>query len=135
MDATYPQMSQTSSLGKIAIAPEVIEMLTGLAAGEIEGVVHMNGGFVGGIVEKLGRKNIGKGVKVEIGENHAVIDVSIIVNYGVSIPRVASDLQDHVKNTVQNLTGLDVLEVNVHVIGVEVDREQSIKAEEKNREN
>jgi uncharacterized alkaline shock family protein YloU len=109
-------------LGKVEIAPEVVEVIGGYAAGEVEGVAHMEGGFVGGLVEKFGKKNIKKGVKVELGEHHTVVDVSIVVEYGVHIPKVASTLQEHVKTTIQDITGLEVLEVNVHVVGVKVDK-------------
>lgn len=120
METSFPQFNHSSELGKVEIAPDVIEVIAGLAASEIEGVAFMSGGIVGGIVEKLGRKNLSKGVKVELGENQTVVDVSIVVDYGVRIPEVALAVQENVKTTIQNMTGLDVIEVNVHVISVQV---------------
>lgn len=121
METSFPQFQQSSKLGKLEIAPEVIESITALAANEIDGVAQLNNTFVGGIAEKLGRKKkLNKGVKVELGEHHTVVDAHIIVDYGVKIPDVASAVQDHVKSTIQDLTGLDVLEVNIHVVGVYV---------------
>lgn len=83
----------------------------------------MAGGFAGGIQEVLsGKKNLSKGIKAEIEGNDAKIDVNIIVNYGVRIPDVAFDIQTKVKKSVENMTGLNVEEVNVHVQGVNVEK-------------
>lgn len=130
METSFPQFNHTSEMGKVEIAPDVIEVIAGLAAAEIDGVAHMSGGFVGGIAEKLGRKNFSKGVKVELGENHTVVDVSIVVEYGVRIPDVALAVQDNVKTTIQNMTGLDVLEINVHVVSVHI-RNDGLNTEDK----
>ena len=79
----------------------------------------MAGGFAGGISEVFsGKKNLSKGIKVEVGEKEAKIDVNIIVEYGVRIPDVAFEIQNRVKKAVETMTGLKVLEVNVHVQGV-----------------
>ena len=84
----------------------------------------MSGGFAGGISEVLsGKKNLSKGIKVEVGEKEAKIDVNIIVEYGIRIPDIAFDIQNKVKKAVENMTGLKVLEVNVHVQGVNTDSE------------
>lgn len=131
METSFPHFKQTSELGKVEIAPEVIEVIAGLAASEIDGVAYMSGGLVGGLAERLGRKNLSKGVKVELGEQHTVIDLSIVVEYGVRIPEVALAVQDNVKTTIQNMTGLDVIEVNVHVINVLVKSELAEQVEEK----
>jgi len=106
---------ERTDLGNIQIAPEVIEVIAGLATVEIEGVAGMSGGFAGGIVELLGRKNLSKGVKVEVGQREAAVDVSIIVQYGHRIPEVATNIQDNVKRSIEMMTGLVVVEVNVHV--------------------
>ena len=78
----------------------------------------MSGGLVGGIAEILGKKNFAKGVKVEVGEREAAVDLYIIVEYGVRIPDVALTVQENVKRAIENMTGLSVVEVNVHVQGV-----------------
>jgi len=109
---------QRTSLGELKIANEVVGIIAGLAATEVEGVAGMSGGLAGGIAEMLGRKNLSKGVKVEVGEHEAAVDLYIIVNYGVSIPEVASNIQKNVKQAIEGMTGLDVVEVNVHVLGV-----------------
>lgn len=82
----------------------------------------MSGGFAGGISEVLsGKKNLSKGIKVEAGEKETKIDVNIIVEFGVRIPDVAFEIQNRVKKAVENMTGLKVVEVNVHVQGVNAD--------------
>ena len=103
---------------EIQIADEVISIIAGKAVSEVSGVAGMAGGFAG-ITEALsGRKNLAKGIKVEVTEKNARIDVNIIVEYGARIPDVAFEIQTRVKKSVESMTGLKVLEVNVHVQGV-----------------
>jgi uncharacterized alkaline shock family protein YloU len=104
-----------TDLGTIQIAPEVIEIITGLATVEVQGVAGMSGGFVGGIAELLGRKNLSKGVKVEVGQKEATIEVSIIIEYGARIPDVAHQIQRSVKIAIETMTGIVVKEVNVQI--------------------
>ncbi|MBM7581290.1 putative alkaline shock family protein YloU [Caldicoprobacter guelmensis] len=115
--------NKTEEYGKVTFADEVVAIIAGLAATEVKGVAAMSGGVAGGIAEKLGRKNLTKGVKVEVGEKEAAIDLYIIVDYGVRIPEVAWNIQENVKKAVETMTGLSVVEVNVHVQGVNFDRE------------
>ncbi|SHI17320.1 Asp23/Gls24 family envelope stress response protein [Desulfosporosinus lacus] len=108
-----------NSLGSIRIADEVVEVIAGLAASEVEGVVGMSGGIVGDLANMLGRnKNLSKGVKVEVGEHEVAVDLFIVVEYGVSIPDVALNVQEAVKEAIESMTGLKVVEANVHVQGV-----------------
>ena len=96
--------------------------IAGVAVAEVPGVAAMSGGFAGGISEVLsGKKNLSKGIKVEAGEKETKIDVNIIVEFGVRIPDVAFEIQNRVKKAVENMTGLKVVEVNVHVQGVNAD--------------
>jgi len=106
---------EKTDIGTIQIAPEVIEVIAGLATIEVKGVAGMSGGFAGGIVELLGRKNLSKGVKVEVGQREAAIDVSIIVEYGYKIPELSLEIQQNVKRSIEMMTGLHVVEVNVHI--------------------
>jgi len=107
-----------SDVGSIRIADEVVGIIAGMAAMEIPGVAGMSGGLVGGFAEMLGKKNLSKGVKVEVGEKEAAVDLYIIVEYGIRIPDVALRVQENVKKGIESMTGLDVVEVNVHVQGV-----------------
>lgn len=128
-------MSETrdlpSELGTIRIADEVVSIISGLAATEIDGVASMSGGIAGGIAEALGRKNLSKGVKVEVGEEEAAVDLFMIVRYGSRIPDVAWQVQENVKKAVENMTGLKVVKVNVHVQGVSFPQQQSEENEKK----
>lgn len=113
----------------IQISNDVVAVISGVAVSEVPGVAGMAGGFAGGISEVFsGKKNLAKGIKVEVTENHAKIDVNIIVEYGSRIPDVAFEIQNRVKKAVESMTGLNVEEVNVHVQGVNTD---SAKAESK----
>ena len=122
----------------IKIASDVIAVIAGVAVSEVNGVFAMAGGFAGGITEVLkGKKNLAKGIKVETENNKAKIDVNIIVEYGARIPDVAFEIQNKVKKSVEEMTGLKVEEVNVHVQGVNTQKitEEESVIEEKNEEN
>ena len=109
----------------IKIANDVVAVIAGVAISEVPGVASMSGGFAGGITEVLsGRKNLSKGVKVEADEKEVKIDVNIIVEYGSRIPDVAFEIQNRVKKSVENMTGLKVSEVNVHVQGVKTEKDE-----------
>ena len=106
----------------IKISDDVVAVIAGVAVSEVPGVAGMAGGFAGGISEVFsGKKNLAKGIKVEIDEKNAKIDVNIIVEYGSRIPDVAFEIQTRVKKAVESMTGLKVEEVNVHVQGVNTD--------------
>ena len=117
----------------IKISSDVIAVIAGVAVSEVEGVYGMAGGFAGGITEVLkGKKNLAKGIKVDVDENKTKIDVNIIVEYGARIPDVAFEIQNRVKTAVENMTGLKVEEVNVHVQGVNTESLLSEDSKEKN---
>ena len=101
---------------QIKIADDVVSIIAGKAVSEISGVAGMAGGFAGGISEVFsGKKNLSKGIKVDVGEKEVKIDVNIIVEYGARIPDVAFEIQNRVKKAVETMTGLNVKSVNVHV--------------------
>lgn len=126
---------ESTELGKIQIAPEVIGVIAGLAATEVEGVAMMSGGFVGDIAERFGRKkNFSKGVQVEVGEKEAAVDLSVVIEYGYSIPKIAADIQNNVRSAIENMTGLSVVEVNVQIVDVKIhgtETELTVPKEEK----
>lgn len=120
-----------TTLGTIKISDEVVEIIAGLAASQVEGVAGMSGGFVGDIAQMLGRgKNLAKGVKVEVGEQEAAVNLYLVVEYGVSIPEVSLKVQEAVKEAIESMTGLKVMETNVHVQGVNFRPVPEIKDEE-----
>ena len=103
----------------IEISGDVIAVIAGVAVSEVQGVSGMAGSFAGGISEVLsGKKNLAKGIKVDKEDEKVKIDVNIIVEYGARIPDVAFEIQNRVRTAVENMTGLKVEEVNVHVQGV-----------------
>ena len=103
----------------LKISNDVIATIAGVSVSEVQGVYGMSGGFAGGIAEVLkGKKNLTKGIKVDVTEKDVKIDVNIIVEYGTRIPDVAFEIQNRVKKSVESMTGIKVLEVNVHVQGV-----------------
>ena len=108
--------------GKITFAPDVIATIASLAANEVEGVDSLGGTVVEGITGMLSKKSMTKGVKVEINDNTATIDISAIIKYGFKIHEVSANLQRKVKSTIENMTGLEVSDVNVAIAGVNMEQ-------------
>ena len=104
--------------GQISFADDVVAVIAGLAAIEIDGVVAMSGGVADGIAEMLGRKNLTRGVKVEVGSSEAAIDLDLIARYGACIPEVARKVQENVKTAVQNMTNVTVSRVDLVIAGL-----------------
>ncbi len=123
MEEITNNINITDDMGSVRITDEVVAIIAGMAATEVAGVAGMSGGIAGGIAEMLGRKNLSKGVKVEVGEKEAAIDMYIIVEYGYRIPDIAWEIQEKVKKSVETMTGLNVVEVNIHVQGVNIEKE------------
>lgn len=114
-------VSENINIGEVKISDEVVAIVAGLAATEVEGVVSLGGNITNDMVSKLGIKNLAKGVKVYVNEQ--TVSVSLIVNikYGTSIPSVSKAIQEKVKSAVETMTGLDVSEVNIKISGINVD--------------
>jgi uncharacterized alkaline shock family protein YloU len=110
---------ENSGNGKVEIAPEVIEVIAGIAASEVDGVAGMRGNFATGVVERLGKKNHGKGVKVELLETGIKVDVYCVMKFGISIPSVAQKIQDNIRQTLLNMTALETEEINIHIVGIQ----------------
>ncbi|MEA1960249.1 MAG: Asp23/Gls24 family envelope stress response protein [Bacillota bacterium] len=116
MENNKPEVS--TDLGVIRIADEVVSTVAGLAVTEVEGVASMNAGWGTDLVEKLGKKNFGKGIKVDVNGSETNMDIYITVQFGYPIPEVGENVQKEVKLAVETMTGLTVTGVNVHVVGV-----------------
>lgn len=117
-------------IGNIKISVDVVSTIAGIATTEIDGVAGMYGTFAGGIAEMFGaKKNPSKGVKVDMNETTATIDLYIVVDYGVRIPELSWEIQENVKNSVETMTGLDVQKVNIHIEGVSFEKEKEEKIE------
>ena len=106
----------------VEISEDVVATIAGKTALEIEGVYEMNGGIVGEIKDMVGKKSLKRGVKVEITENKDIIvDLFLTVKYGVKIPDIAWKIQDKVKKTLEDMTGMNVPAVNIHIQGINFD--------------
>lgn len=117
--------SDDEAVGNVKISDDVVATIAGVATMGCSGVFGMAGTFAGDIAEKLGaKKNPNKGVKVEMTETSARVDLYIIVKYGVRIPELAWEIQEEVKNSIESMTGLMVDKVNIHIEGVNFDEEE-----------
>lgn len=112
-----------NEVGSVTISDEVVSVIAGVATSEVKGVASMSGSIAGGIAEILGKKNMGKGVKVVIEEDVATIDLHITVVYGAKVPEVAWEIQEKVKKAVESMTGLTVDKVNIYIEGVVIEKE------------
>lgn len=109
-------------LGEVKIADEVVAIIAGLAATEVEGVSSMAGNITNELVSKLGMKNLSKGIKVEVQEHVVKVDVALNIRFGYAIPEVSSKVQERVKSAVENMTGLEVSSVDVRIAGVDLEK-------------
>ena len=107
-------------LGEVQIAEEVITIIAGLAATEVEGVSSMAGNITNEIVSRLGMKNLSKGIQIEIADNEVVVDVALNIAYGYSIPEVSTKVQEKVKSAIETMTGLSVATINVRIASVDM---------------
>lgn len=105
-------------LGEISISDDVIGIIASLTVIEIEGVYSMSGGFAGGLANVLGRSDLSRGVKIDKDDNEVKVELYLILEYEYSIPDLAWKIQDKVKRTLEAMTGLNIIEVNIHVQGV-----------------
>ena len=108
------------NMGEVQIADEVVAIIAGLAATEVEGVAFMAGNITNELVGKLGMKNLSRGVKVAVQENEVTVELSLNMSYGYSIPKTSAKVQEKVKSAIESMTGLSVVEVNIHIAGVDM---------------
>lgn len=112
------ELSRKEKLGEVKIADEVVAMIAGLAATEAEGVDSMAGNITNELVGKLGMKNLNRGVKISVDDDHVSVELSLNMKYGYSIPDVSEKVQERVRTAIETMTGLTVLEVNIKIAGV-----------------
>ena len=110
-----------SSMGEVKIADEVVAIIAALAATEVEGVASMAGNITNELISRLGMKNLSKGVKVDVLEGVVTVSLALNMKYNYSIMDVSAKVQEKVKSAVENMTGLEVADVNVKVAGVEME--------------
>ena len=109
------------TIGKVQIADEVVAIIAGLAATEVEGVASMAGNITNDLVGKLGMKNLSRGVKVDVLDNVVCVDLKLNLAYGYSIPETSRKVQEKVKASIENMTGLQVSDVNISISSVELE--------------
>lgn len=107
-------------LGVIRVADEVVTIIAGLAATEVEGVSSMAGNITNEIVAKTGIKNLAKGVRVEVMDGIVTVDLNLNIKYGFAIPEVSANVQDRVRTVVETMTGLEVATINVRIASVDM---------------
>ncbi|HJA06305.1 MAG TPA: Asp23/Gls24 family envelope stress response protein [Candidatus Mediterraneibacter pullicola] len=119
---TYTIQSD-ASLGEVKIADEVVAIIAALAATEVDGVASMAGNITNEVIGKLGIKNLSKGVKVDVLEGVVTVSLALNLKYDYNIMEVTAKVQEKVKNAVENMTGLEVADVNIKVAGVEMEKQ------------
>ena len=112
--------SESTGLGSVKIADDVVGMIAALAAGEVEGVHGMAGEVANELLDKVGVKAAGRGVKVDVNGKNVRLFLSIVMEYGYNIPTTCQKVQDKVKTAVENMTGLDVTDVSIKISGIRV---------------
>ena len=108
------------NIGEVQIADEVVATIAGLAATEVEGVASMAGNITNELIGKLGVKNLSKGVKVEMSQKKVYVDLAVMMEYGYNIPATCQKVQSKVQSAIENMTGLEVANVNIRIAGVHV---------------
>ena len=112
------ETNENGRLGEVKIADEVVAVIAGIAATEVEGVESMAGNVTNDLMGKIAGSKISKGIKVEVNEDKVSVDLSLNVSYNYNIPEVSAKVQEKVKNAIENMTGLTVLEVNIKIASV-----------------
>ena len=120
-------LQEDENIGTVQIADEVVAIIASLAATEVEGVSSMAGNITNELISRLGMKNLSKGVKVDVLEGVVTVSLALNMKYNYSIMDVSAKVQEKVKSAVENMTGLEVADVNVKVAGVEMESQESAK--------
>ena len=116
-------IKDNANLGEVKIADEVVAIIAGLAAMEVEGIASMAGNATRELIGKLGVKSLSKGVKVDVLEGIVTVSLALNLKYGYSIKQITAKVQEKVKTAIENMTGLEVADVNIRIAGVEMPEE------------
>ena len=120
---TY-KIQDLGKVGEVHIADEVVAIIAGLAATEVEGVASMAGNITNEMVSKLGMKSLSRGVKVTVLEGVVTVDLSLNIEYGKNVLETSRTVQERVKTSIENMTGLEVADVNIHIASVDMEKEK-----------
>lgn len=118
------KIDNEEKFGEVRIADEVVAIIAGLAATEVDGVASMAGNITYDLVSKLGMKNLSRGVKVTVLENVVTVDLNLNIEYGKNILETSKKVQEKVKSSIENMTGLEVADVNIHIASVDMEKEK-----------
>ncbi len=116
------KLENEEKFGEVRIADEVVAIIAGLAASEVDGVASMAGNVTRDLIEKLGMKSLSKGVKITMDDNTVHVALAINIQYGYSVPATSSKIQEKVKTAIETMTGLEVAEVNIKIVNVLMDK-------------
>lgn len=117
-------LQEDDSIGSVKIADDVVAMIAALAAMEVDGVADMSGNMTNEFLSRVGMKNTAKGARVEVLQRKVKVDLAITMEYGYNIPATCQRVQAKVKSTVENMTGLEVTDVNIRIVGINVAKEK-----------
>ncbi len=121
-EMTNESFEKHSGVGEVQIANEVVSGIAGISASEVEGVDSMAGGFAGELAGKFGARNLSKGVRVEVQDDSAIVELAINMKYGYNIPDTCKQVQEKVIQAINSMTGLTVKQVNVRIAGVTLEQ-------------
>lgn len=122
-EMTNDSMEKHTGIGEVQIANEVVASIAGISASEVEGVDSMAGGLAGELAGKFGAKNLSKGVKVEVADDIAMVELAINMKYGYNILKTCKQVQEKVMQAINSMTGLTVKQVNVRIAGVSLEQD------------
>jgi uncharacterized alkaline shock family protein YloU len=117
-------LENEEKFGEVRIADEVVAIIAGLAASEVDGVASMAGNVTRDLIEKLGMKSLSKGVKISVEDRIVNVALAINIKYGYNVPTTCSKIQEKVKTAIETMTGLEVAEVNIKIVNVSMEKNQ-----------
>lgn len=115
---------ENGNMGQVQIADEVVAIIAGLAATEVEGVASMAGNITNELVSKLGKKSLSKGIRVKVEDGIVNVNVALNIAYGYSVPKTCKKVQEKVKSAIENMTGLEVEKVDIQIANVSISKEK-----------
>lgn len=124
LDKSTYVLQEEENIGTVKIADDVVAMIAGIAATEVDGVAAMAGNVPNEFMSKVGVKNLRKGVKVEVIQKKVRVDLGLMMEYGYNIPATSQKVQEKVKNAIENMTGLEVSDVNIRIAGINMQKDR-----------
>lgn len=122
LDRNTYVLQEDGEIGAVQIADDVVAMIAGIAATEVEGVSAMAGNITNELMSKVGMQNLKKGVKVAVDRKKVNVDLALLMEYGYNIPGTCQKVQDKVKTAIENMTGLEVTDVNIRIAGINMQK-------------